>query len=350
MVEIDGSRGEGGGQILRTALTLSILTGQPIKLSNIRANRKNPGLQPQHLKAVDAAAAISKANVEGAALHSTSLRFEPGSLRTGRYRFDIGTAGSTSLVFQTIALPLSLADSSTSVTITGGTHVPWSPCFHYLDIQWMHFVQRIGADISLTMQQAGFYPHGGGRISATIRPIKKLKPLKLLDRGKIDRIYGISAVANLDTSIAKRQKLRALQRLTPYDPGIKISTLNMPSRHKGTMLFLIGEFGQPEIGYAQCCYFALGALGKPAELVADEAVDQFIDFYNTSGVIDQYLADQLLLPLSLCAEISHLNTSKVTSHLLTNAGIIRQFGLAQIDVIGGVGESGIITITPAKSR
>lgn len=346
MVEIDGSQGEGGGQILRTALSLSILTGQTLKISNIRANRKSPGLKPQHLKAVDAAAAISKASVEGAFLHSTSLLFEPGSIRTGRYRFDIGTAGSTSLVLQTIALPLCLANSSSSVIITGGTHVPWSPCFHYLNLHWRHFLVRIGFDLKLEMDLAGFYPQGGGKIRSTLRPAKLIAPLKLIDRGTLRRIYGISAVANLDMSIARRQKHRAIQFLSAYDPDIKIITHHLPSKYKGTMLLLIGEFGQSDDDYTQCCYFSLGALGKPAEVVADEAVEKFINFYNSSGTIDQYLTDQLLLPLAFSSSESVLHTSQITTHLLTNAEILHAFQVAMVQFQGAPGKPGMVKIIP----
>ena len=169
MIEIDGSLGEGGGQVLRSALSLSILTRQPFHIYNIRLGRKTPGLKAQHLKAVDAAAAISHAVVEGARLDSTSLTFSPGELRTGRYKFEIGTAGSTSLVLQTVFLPLSLSGSASSVMITGGTHVPWAPCYHYLEWQWLPVIHHLGFDLSLSLEQAGFYPQGGGRISATIR-------------------------------------------------------------------------------------------------------------------------------------------------------------------------------------
>ncbi len=349
MVDIDGSQGEGGGQILRTALTLSVLTGQKLRISNIRANRKKPGLQPQHLKAVDAAAAISSANVNGASLHSTSIIFEPSSIRTGRYRFDIGTAGSTSLVYQTLALPLSLKKSSSSVMITGGTHVPWSPCFHYLNLHWQHFLNRIGLDIDLEMSLAGFYPQGGGKIMSTIHPSQEIRPLILLERGKLNRIHGISAVANLNISIAKRQKYRAIHHLSSYDPDIKIATLSMPSQYKGTLLMIIGEFRHGTSDYTQCCYFSLGAPGKPAEHVADEAVEEFINFYNSPGTIDQYLADQLLLPLTLSSGESWLHTSRITSHLITNAAIIHAFQVARIEIKGSLGEPGQIKIVPAEN-
>ena len=170
MIQIDGSMGEGGGQVLRTALSLSVITGQPVTLTHIRQGRSKPGLMAQHLKAVDAAAAISRASVEGAALGSTQLRFEPGEIRSGRYRFEIGTAGSTLLVLQTIFTPLSLASSASSIIIYGGTHVSWSPSFHYVDLMWLPTLRRMGFDAQLKLDLAGFYPPGGGRISATIRP------------------------------------------------------------------------------------------------------------------------------------------------------------------------------------
>lgn len=213
-------------------------------------------------------------------------------------------------------------------------------------MHWLHFLQRSGVDLSLNMDLAGFYPQGGGRIISTIRPCKEINPLILQDRGEINRIYGVSAVANLDLSIAKRQKTRAVQRLLAYDPEIKITSTNMASRFKGTMLLLIGEFLHSGDGYAQCCYFSLGSLGKPAELVADEAVDEFIQFYATPAAIDQYLADQLLLPLALASGESLLYTSKITSHLLTNAAIIQAFGLARVEMTGSPGGSGLIKISP----
>ena len=182
MIELDGSMGEGGGQVLRSALTMSILTSQAFTIQNIRAQRQKPGLMAQHLKAVDAAAAVSRAAVDGARLGSSHLEFYPGEIRAGRYQFDIGTAGATSLVLQTIAIPLSFAGSASSVIITGGTHVPWSPCFHYLDLQWRYWLERIGFNLDLTLDLAGFYPQGGGRISCVIRPANPLVGLQLAHR------------------------------------------------------------------------------------------------------------------------------------------------------------------------
>jgi RNA 3'-terminal phosphate cyclase (ATP) len=348
LIEIDGSFGEGGGQVLRSALSLSVLTGQGVYLYNIRARRSRPGLMVQHLKSVDAAAAISGADVDGAELNSTVLTFRPSKIRSGRYHFDIGTAGATSLVLQTVYLPLSLASSASSVIITGGTHVPWSPCFHYLTLQWVPVLRRMGFDIQLELEQAGFYPQGRGRINAVIRPVGKISPINLTHRGKILRISGISAVANLPVSIADRQKRQAILRLQKLPdfgihPDLHIQTQQLPSAVKGTVLLLVAEF---EAG--QCCYFGLGALGKPAERVADEAVDSLLAFLGTGAAVDQYLADQLLLPLCLASGPSELYTSQITTHLLTNAWVLRKFLPAKIEISGDEGQPGMVYITPVN--
>ncbi len=339
ILEIDGSQGEGGGQILRTALTLSLITGKPFHVSNLRARRPRPGLLAQHLKAVEAAAAIASAKTVGAALSSRSLLFEPGRIQPGRYQFEIGTAGSTSLVLQAIVLALSFAGEPSTVVVTGGTHVPWSPCFHYLELQWLPYLRLIGFDLDLEMELAGFYPRGGGRVRSAVRPKKRLSPLRLVERGPLKRIRGISAVANLPASIAERQANRALERLAGCSGAIRIETAQMPSQFKGTMLLLVAECEN-----SQGCYFALGALGKPAERVADEAADQLIEFLSTGAAIDPFLADQLVLPLALARGASELRTAKITGHILTNAAIVRKFLPVEIEIIGRPGEPGAIRI------
>jgi RNA 3'-terminal phosphate cyclase (ATP) len=341
MIEIDGSQGEGGGQVLRTSLALSSLTGQPLHIYNIRARRSKPGLLPQHLKSVEAAVAISSANVRGATINSRELIFQPGQVHPGRYQFDIGTAGSTSLVLQTIYLPLSFADGKSYLSITGGTHVPHSPCYHYLEYQWLHYIRQIGLEIDLSMEKAGFFPRGGGCIRASIRSAKELTPLEAIERGNMQRLSGLSAVANLSEEIAKRQKLQALRRLESRFHDTKIKTLALPSSAKGTFLSLLAEFE-----YSRCFYFALGELRKRAECVADEAVDALETFLSTDGTVDQYLADQLLLPLAFASGISRLHTSQITLHTLTNAAIIQNFLPVKIAIDADLGQPGTITIKP----
>ncbi len=340
MIQIDGSRGEGGGQILRSSLALSLITGKAFSMVNIRARRTKTGLQPQHLKAVEAGAAIGMARFEGAALNSLSLIFEPSGICSGEFCFDIGTAGSTSLVLQTVLLPLNYAKSGSSVTLIGGTHVPWSPCFHYLDLHWLRYLREIGFNISLQLESAGFYPYGGGRVHTKIQPVRTLSPLNLVRRGALRKIRGISAVANLDLSVAERQRNEALSRLAGQCQEIQVETILMPSQFKGTMLLLIAEFD-----YSQCCYYGLGALSKRAEAVADEAAAELIGFLSTDGAVDQYLADQLVLPLALVPGVSELRTSKVTQHLLTNAEIIKMFLPVKIEITGELNQPGLVQIT-----
>lgn len=344
-LHIDGSMGEGGGQVLRSALSLSILTGRPLHITNLRAKRAKPGLQPQHLKAVEAAAAICSGQVQGAALNSQELFFEPGEIHGGRYRFDIGTAGAAPLVLQTVYLPLAFAGAASTVAITGGTHVPFSPCYHYLESVWVPALVSSGFWLRIELEQAGFYPQGGGEIQAQIRPVKSIEPLRAAERGSLVRIRGVSAVANLDDGIARRQKHQALRRLEPICRDSKIEAVRLPSPGKGTMLLIAAEFE-----HTRCCYFGLGAIGKRAEQVADEAVDALESFLASGGAVDEYLADQLLLPLAFARGPSQFRTARVTRHLLTNAAVIHSFLPARIEIDGAEGQAGTVTITPKSSE
>ena len=342
MIEIDGAKGEGGGQILRSALTLALMTDRHFRIHNIRARRSKPGLRPQHLASVNAAASVGQAQVEGARLGSREIEFQPSSIHPGSYRFEIPTAGSTSLVFQTVFLPLSTADSPSEIEITGGTHVPWSPCFHYLEANWIPAMGLQGFRADLALEIAGFYPQGGGRIKVLIQPLKKrIAPLRRLQRGDLQRIRGLSLVSNLPESIAQRQYNRAVKRLADLDCPVEIEIQTLPSLGKGSLLLLQAEF---EAG--QACYFGLGARSKPAERVADEAVDALHTFLGGEGVVDEYLADQLLLPLAFADGDSEFRTSKITRHLLTNAEVIRAFGVAEIDIRGELEQHGVVEIRP----
>ena len=206
MIEIDGSEGEGGGQILRSALALSILTGRPFKLINIRANRSKPGLQPQHLMSVRAAGTVSGALYKGAAVGSAVLYFEPGLVKAGKYTFTIGTAGATTLVLHTIYLPLALrADSPSEITISGGTHNQHAPCYHFLETTWAAYMARLGIRVELELVMPGFYPRGGGEIRAVIHPCSRVKGLTLTTCPPLTTAGGFSAYAGLPESVGKRQ-------------------------------------------------------------------------------------------------------------------------------------------------
>ena len=341
MIHIDGSHGEGGGQVLRSSLTLSVLTGQPLRIDNIRARRSKPGLRAQHLASVQAAAAISQAEVAGASPGSTTLLFRPGRVQPGQYRFDIGTAGSTSLVLQTIFLPLALADAPSTVTITGGTHVSWSPSFHYLDRQWLPVLRRMGFDARLTLERAGFYPKGGGRVRADIQPAGTLQPVDLEERGELRRVSGISAIANLPEHIVERQRQQVERRLGGWVPELAVETVSLSSPGPGTVVFL-----QAECEHGGGGFTALGKRGVPAERVADEAVNQLETFLARNAAIDKHLADQLILPLVFAPGRSSLSTAEITQHLLTNIEVVQAFLDVEVVVEGELSSPGLVRIEP----
>jgi RNA 3'-terminal phosphate cyclase (ATP) len=345
-IQIDGAMGEGGGQVLRSALSLSLLTGQPFRLSRIRANRDQSGLRPQHLAAVRAAARVAGAEVRDDRVGAEQIDFVPGPVRSGDYFFDIGTAWATSLVLQTLLLPLALAPGTSSVTIRGGTHVPWSPCFHYLDWQWRPFLARIGVPFDLTMVMAGFYPQGGGELQAQIPGCSRPMPMRLIERGPLRAVRGLSAVANLPREIAERQRRQALGRLRNLLPEVEPRVVGeeLPAASRGTVLLLLADCAP-----GRACCFALGARGKRAERVADEAVDALAAFLGSDGAVDPWLADQLLLPLALAKGPSKLRTSEVTAHLLTNAEAIRLFLPVEIGVDGPLGAPAIVQVQPGPA-
>jgi len=349
MIEIDGSLGEGGGQLLRTSLTLAAITGQPFRMTRVRARRRPPGLKAQHRKAVEAIVAICGARVEGTELGSQTLLFEPGPIAPGEFSLDIGTAGATSLVLQTILPPLSFASAASYVDLRGGTHVRWSPCFDYLKLHWLAFMRKIGFEADIEMARAGFYPAGGGLIRAAIRPTRRLRPILLMERGPMRSIRGISGVARLDPRIAERQRDEAVRRLVGQAPAIELEVVHLASSSPGTLLLLRAEFEN-----SAACFFSLGERGKPAERVADEAVDQLLEFLASGGAVDSYLADQLVLPLALAPGESAVAVSPLTGHLTTNAEIVRRFLPVRIEIDAPEGRAGVIRIqgagiSPAES-
>jgi RNA 3'-terminal phosphate cyclase (ATP) len=339
MISIDGGYGEGGGQILRTALAMSAITRQALHIHNIRGRRPKPGLMAQHLQALEATAAITRARVQGAKLGSLELTFEPGELAGGDYRFDIGTAGAVTLVAQAVVVPLSFAVRASRITISGGTHVPWSPSFHYFAWHWLYLLGRSGFRIRAMLERIGFYPRGGGCISVDVDPIGTLSPLSFTTRGALRRIRGISLVGSLDVSIAERQQRQALRRLAGLCDDIAIELQQFTSYSPGTSLLLLAEFER-----SQCCYGALGARGKRAERVADEAVDALEAFLESGAAVDQHAADQLIVPLSIVGGTSELHTNRITQHLLTNVDTVRRFLPVDIVVRGDVGSSGWVRI------
>ncbi len=347
IIKIDGSHGEGGGQILRTSLALSCVLHQPIEIINIRKSRKKPGLQPQHLTGVKALAAVCNAHVEGAVHGSTGLFFWPGTIKGGDYFFDVsetkGSAGSTSLVLQTILLPLCFASEPSNVSLQGGTHVPWSPCYHYVKHVFLPMLSRIGIRADLHLGQWGWYPAGGGNVMLKVRPERTLSALAAMERGKLVRATGISAVANLPRTIAERQRNRAIHMLLQQGIDVTIKIVNAPSPGKGTLLFLLSEFEHSIAGFD-----SLGAIGKPAEDVANEACRAFSEHMNTEGALDPHLADQVIPYLVFSRETSEFTTSRITQHLLTNIWAVKQFLDIDIQVNGAEGEPGSVRVNAVR--
>ena len=314
-----------------------------MEIINIRQGRKVPGLQPQHLTSVSACKKISGAQVEGDSLQSTSLRFFPGDITGGEFTFDVaekkGSAGSTSLVLQTIFLPLCRAQTNSKLEVLGGTHVPWSPPFHYLKDIFIPMVKKIGCNVDLEIRNWGWYPKGGGEVAGTIMPTTKFLPLELTDRGKLLNLSGISAVSNLPVSIAERQKDHALRILKEKGFSAEISLYQAPSIGQGTFFFLKAEFENSVAGFS-----SLGEIGKRAERVAEEACEEFLRFMQTEGAVDPHLADQLIPYLALAEGNSAFTVSKITNHLLTNIWMVKQFLKRDILVEGEEGEEGKVTI------
>jgi RNA 3'-terminal phosphate cyclase (ATP) len=346
-LEIDGSHGEGGGQILRTALALAAILQRPVEIHNVRGGRKKPGLRPQHLMAAKGMALITRAKVEGAEPGSKRLNFEPRQVVPGSYSLDVGTAGSTSLVLQTMIPALLFAERASRVVITGGTHASWSPCFHYLKEVFAPALLQMGAALRLEMERWGWYPKGGGKVIASISPVPELSGVDLTWHGKLQDTYVLSAVSNLSMSIAERQRDQVLKRLEGGGQGgggkeLRIELLKGPSPGAGTVVFVRATFENAVAGFT-----SLGKRGKPAEKVADDACSDFFGFMASGAAVDDHLADQLILYMALAKGGSSLITGRITKHLVTNMWVIEQFLPVRFEVdeetgrvsVEGVGHS-----------
>jgi RNA 3'-phosphate cyclase len=339
VIEIDGSEGEGGGQILRSSLSLALLTGKSFHLKHIRAGRSKPGLQPQHLTCVRAAAAIGQAQVRGDSLGSTDLTFVPGEVVAGDYHFDIKTAGATSLLLHTLYLPLALRGQGPSkLTLVGGTHVLASPCYHSLDVTWRAYLDLMGLPLKLRLIRPGFYPRGGGKIQVEIPSCQHLRALQLQERGRV-KVHGFSAVAGLSEDIARRQAKRAVQRLSRLTSPDRFPLEQWQGGPSSVLAVIVETTPAPAL------FFGLGARGKPADKVADEAVDEALGYLNAApAAVDRHGADQILLPLAFADGFSTYTVAEVTPHLLTNLAVVRRFLDRELVCEGAAGQPGVVKI------
>lgn len=348
---LDGSEGEAGGQILRTALTLSTLTGRAFELIHIRAGRSKPGLAAQHLAAVRAAAELVEARVEGAELQSQHLVFEPTRAPiAGDRRFEIGTAGSTSLLLHTLLPVLALAGGTSKVVATGGTHVRAAPTFHDLVWGWAPLWKGLGWPIDLHLVRSGFYPRGGGEVEARVHAPGQAAPCDLRRRGNLLEVRVVPLVSGLPGDIAVRMGASARAELRQLGVEAEVEGVALPQgASKGAALTIQAIYEKISVSFG-----ALGEKGQPAEVVAREAVARFKAHHESGMALDEHLGDQILLPLALASAgiqggptpIHRYSTASISHHLTTNAGVIRRFLPVDIAVFGREGEPGEVRVAP----
>ncbi len=326
MIQIDGSEGEGGGQILRSSLSLAIYTGQPFRITNIRANREKPGLMRQHLTAVEAAAEVCAGELEGAEPGSRALTFRPGKLAAGNYSFAIGTAGSCTLVLQTVLPALLAAAGESRVRITGGTHNRASPPFDFLARSFVPLLNRMGAQIELELASYGFYPRGGGEIRARIRPATKLSPLSLTERGARLAAHAEAYVAAIPLHVAQRE-LAVIGRTLGLAPEqLQMRALPNDMGPGNVVTITIAHEHVTEV------FTGFGEKGVTAEAVGRQAAEEARRYLASAAPVGEHLADQLLLPMVLAGGGEFLACA-ATSHLNSNTAVVERFTDRRVTIL-----------------
>lgn len=336
MIVIDGSYGEGGGQILRTSVALSVITGKPVKIVKIRANRPNPGLRPQHLHGILALKELSNAKVKGAQVGSTVLEFIPGKAEPKHIRVPIKTAGSITLVLQ--ALLPAMAFTGGSFEITGGTDVPWSPPVDYLKNVTLFAFEKMGLKVELELKRRGHYPRGGGLVTGRVEPWEEMKPLEAVEWSRIERFGGISHAANLPAHVAERQAKAAKERLEElYNVPVEIETEVSRSLGPGSGIVVWAGTDSLRLGGD-----ALGKRGKLAEVVGREAADELIEALTPGKAADRFLGDQLIPFLAFAG--GEIGVAEITNHLVTNVWVVEQFLGKTFEVEEEAGEPGVVRV------
>lgn len=318
MIVIDGSMGEGGGQIIRSSLALSLITGQPFSVKNVRAGRSKPGLLRQHLTAVNAAAEISKAEVQGNVIGSSELVFRPGKVNAGKFHFSVGTAGSATLVLQTILPALIVAENKSELILEGGTHNPYAPPYDFLDRVFLPCLRKMGPNVSCTLVRPGYYPAGGGRFSVSIEPTRKLTGFDLIHRGELKTRRAQAIACQLPVNVARRELQTVQQMLNWEENALELAT---PKESIGPGNVLMIEMAFEEITEM---FTGFGEKRVPAEEVAKKACQEARQYLASEAPVGKYLADQLLLPFAMAGKGS-FHTMPPSRHTLTNIEVIRKF-------------------------
>ena len=318
MLKIDGSQGEGGGQILRTSLTMAMITGTDIKIENIRAGRAKPGLMRQHMACVKAAQQISNAEISGVKLGSTSVTFKPGTIQAGEYQFSVGTAGSTMLIFQTVLPALATVNSESHLKFHGGTHNMMAPSFDFIALSFTPLLKRMGVDIDMKLVRHGFYPQGGGEWHASIKPSGEIKALELTETGDLISREAVVTSSHIPAHVA----IRELNEIANRCDWSKSEMRNEQVACLGS-----GNILSLRLHYQNCSEVTeyVGKVGISAERVAKNAAKNMQRYLWTGAVVGEHLADQLMLPMVI-AEGGVIRTMKPSKHTMTNRDVIHQFG------------------------
>ncbi len=327
MITIDGSYGEGGGQILRTSVALSAVTGEGFRIVNIRANREKPGIMPQHLNAIDSVARLCNAEVEGLSVGSRELEFRPKKIRGGVFNLDIGTAGSVTLVLQALMIPSVYADGEVRITITGGTDVRWSPPIDYLRYVTLPVLERFGYNASIQLIKRGYYPAGGGQVKAVINPAGGLDRIELTSRGKLKAVKGISHChPDLEgAQVAGRQAKSARHILYNKFSNIGFKgDIDIRQEHCSALSYGSGITLWAETENSLLGADSLGERGRKSEVVGGEAAENLIREWDLEAPVDRHMADQIIPYLALAGGI--VNAGEITGHAKTNVDVVNEFG------------------------
>lgn len=326
MHRIDGSQGEGGGQIVRSSIALAMVTGTPVRIEKVRAGRKKPGLMRQHLTALRAAAHISGADVEDDDIGSMAFSFSPATVTPGTHRFAVGTAGSATLVLQTILPALLTADGPSEITIEGGTHNPFAPPFDFLKKSFLPLVNQMGPTVEVELIRPGFFPAGGGQFIARITPAKHLQPIHLTKRGELKSRVAKAVVANLSGDIAKRELKKVKSKMGWSEDELQIRDAK-GSHGPGNILTL-----EVEHEHVTEVFTGFGEVGRPAEAVANQAIQQCQCYMKSDAAAGEYLTDQLMLPLAIAGAGSFTSTG-LSRHATTHLDLIQRFLDIDVNVI-----------------